>query len=206
MAFYQLYKPVKVIVPMKDIPVGEIITQQDLAQMTISRRDMHSDTVTLAGSAIGKYAKDNLYEKEPILNRKLSEDDSEVKIAPPADIASDETYISFKPNEAKWPSGLSKGNTVSIIGISEYGPTILVEKVRVLSSAGSQTSGQIDNLKSVVGANDGSITLALKWEQVGPFFNGRVLSKELWLVPEHPDKRADTSIYPIKVVEDEEVS
>jgi hypothetical protein len=188
-ALYQIYLPVKVIIPVKDIEAGKVLEKNDLGQMTISRKDIPYDSITLEKDAIGKYSKDNLYFKEPILKRKLSNDPSEYKLLAPENIAIDETYLSFEPNEAKWPRGLHEGNFVTIMGVSDFKTEVLAEHLRILEIADSQVMGQIDSLKKAVGAKKGGITLLLKWQQIASLLGNSIKYKEIWILPEHPDRQ-----------------
>ncbi len=195
-ALRQLYMPVKVPAPREDIKAGSIITQNDIGYITVSRRDRHAMAVTDPQLIIGKYAREKLYALEPILAQKITSDQKEI-MGISGTLAPDETYISFKPNEAKWPSGLRPGDFVSVVGVIDGGnPQVIGEKIKVLNVSGSKpAAGQIDQLKNVVTGSENSITLALKWSQLGPLFYGRALSKEIWILPEHPAKEAGGKIY-----------
>lgn len=194
-ALHQLYRPVKVIVPLKNITVGTQLQQTDIGLKTMSRRDMHRDTVTSSQNAVGKYTKDSLYANEPILSSKLIKEKENLELPAPGNIELEETYISFKASEAKWPSGLKEGNFVTIVGTNELAPKVLAEKVKVIDAPESKNTGQIGNIKTAVGAAE-NITLVLKWEQLGPLLDGREKSKELWIVPEHPDKESGVFLFP----------
>ncbi|MCL6612759.1 MAG: hypothetical protein K6T66_14580 [Peptococcaceae bacterium] len=195
-AFHRLYMPVKVLAPREDIKAGSIITQNDIGYVTVSRRDRHAMAVTDPQLVIGKYAREKLYAKEPILLPKLAADQKEMA-GTSGSLAPDETLITFRPNEARWPNDLKAGDLVSVIGVIEGGnPQVIGEKIKVHSVSGSKTAaGQIDQLKNVVTGSESSITLALKWSQLGPLFYGRTLSKEIWIAPEHPAKEAGGKIY-----------
>lgn len=195
LALHQLYQPVKVIVPIKNLAVGTELQQADLGVKTVSRRDIHPNTITVFQKAVGKYTKDNLYANEPVLSSKLIKEKEGVVLPAPGNIELDETYISFKANEAKWPSGLKEGNFVTIVGTDDVVPEVLVEKVKVIDAPDNKNTGQIDTLKTAVGANVENITLVLKWQQLGPLLDGREKSKELWIVPEHPDKKQGVYLF-----------
>lgn len=195
-ALHQLYMPVKVLAPRDDIKAGSVISQNDIGYVTISRRDMHSMAVTDPGLVIGKYAKEKLYALEPILMPKLASDQKEI-MGISGSLAPDETYISFKPNEARWPNGVKAGDSVSVVGVIDGGnPQVIGEGIKVLNVSGIKAAaGQIDQLKNVMAGGENSITLALKWNQLGPLFYGRNLSKEIWILPEHPAKLSGGKIY-----------
>lgn len=195
-AFHRLYMPVKVLAPREDIKSGSVIGQNDIGYITISRRDKHAMAVSDPQLVIGKYAREKLYAGEPILLPRLASDQKEIA-GTSGSLAPDETVISFKPNEARWPNDLKAGDFVSVIGVIEGGnPQVIGEKIKVLGVSGSKpAAGQIDQLKNVVTGGENSITLALKWIQLGPLFYGRMLSKEIWIAPEHPAKEAGGKIY-----------
>ncbi|MCL6479777.1 MAG: hypothetical protein K6T65_15485, partial [Peptococcaceae bacterium] len=153
-------------------------------------------TVTEPHLVVGKYTREKLYALEPILLPKLASDHNEIS-GITGSLAPDETYISFRPNEARWPSDLKAGDLVAVIGLIEGGnPQVIGEKIRVMNATGNKTAaGQIDQLKNVVAGSESSITLVLKWNQLGPLFYGKTLSKEIWIVPEHPAKVAGGKIY-----------
>lgn len=195
-ALYSLYLPVKVLVPHEDIMAGSVIGQNDIGFITISRRDRHSRALTDPQAVIGKYAREKLYALEPILSQKISSDRKEIA-GISGSLSPDETYISFKYTEAKWPHGLKEGDSVSVVGVIEGGnPQVIGEKLKVLNvSGGKAASGQIDQIKNVITSSDNSITLALRWSQIGPLFYGKSLAREVWLVPEHPAKDSGGKIY-----------
>lgn len=195
-AFYQLYMPVKVLAPKEDIKAGSVIGQNDIGYITVSRRDRHESVLSDPRLVIGKYAKDKLYAMEPILSPKITPDQKEI-IGVSGELAPDETYISFKPNDARWPQGLKSGDSVSVLGVIDCGyPQVIGEKIKVLNVAGGKVAaGQIDQLKNVITSSDSGITLAMKWMQVGPLFYGRSLSKEIWILPEHQGKELGGKIY-----------
>lgn len=201
-AFYQLYMPVKVLAPREDIKAGSVVTQSDIGYITVSRRDRHSMAVSDPGQVLGRYAREKLYALEPILSQKLTSDQNEIMGAA-GGIGPDETYVSFKPNEAKWSLGVKAGDYVTVVGIIEGGnPQVIGEKIKVLSVTGARAAaGQIDQLKSVVTGSESSITLVMKWMQLGPLFYGKTLSKEIWIVPEHPAKESGGKIYDIADLE-----
>ncbi|NTW05558.1 MAG: hypothetical protein HGA27_05530 [Peptococcaceae bacterium] len=188
-ALYQIYLPINVIIPVKDINAGKILEKNDLGQMTISRRDMPSDSITGENDAVGKYCRDNLYYREPILKRKLGNNPNDYKQSAPENIAIDETYLSFEPNEAKWPRGLKVGGFVTVMGISDFKSEVLAEHVRILEIADGQMLGQIDSLKKAVGVSKEGITLLLKWHQIEALLGSIGKYKELWILPEHPNRQ-----------------
>jgi len=195
-AAYRLYMPVKVLVPKEDIKAGSVIGENDIGYLTVSRKNMHSMAVTNPGQVIGRYTRDRLYSMEPILSVKLTSDQRDL-IGVSGNLERDETYITFKPNEAKWPNGLKSGDSVSVVAVVEGGiPKVIGERIKVLNISGQKTTtGQIDQIKNVVSSSDNSITLSLKWAQVGPLFYGKTLSKEVWIMPEHPTKDTGGDIY-----------
>ena len=188
--------PVKVLVPKVDIRAGSVIGENDIGYLTISRKNMHSLAVTNPGQVVGKYARDRLYSMEPILSVKLTSDQRDLT-GVSGNLARDETYITFKPNEAKWPNGLKSGDSVAVVAVVDGGiPRVIGERIKVLNVAGQKTAtGQLDQIKSAVSSNDNSITLSMKWAQIGPLFYGKTLSKEIWIMPEHPAKDPGGDIY-----------
>ena len=195
-AAYGLFMPVKVLAPKMDIRAGSVIGENDIGYLTISRKNMHSLAVTNPGQVVGKYARDKLYSMEPILLVKLTSDQRDLT-GVSGNLGRDETYITFKPNEAKWPNGLRSGDSVSVVAVVEGGiPRVIGERIKVLNVAGQKNiTGQIDQIKSAVSSNDNSITLSMKWAQIGPLFYGKTLSKEIWIMPEHPSKDPGGDIY-----------
>ena|GEM_PF-1203171 len=194
--FYSLYLPVKVLAPRQEIRAGTVIGQNDIVFITISRRDKHDLALSDPRLVVGKYTREKLYPREPILSAKITSDQKEIT-GGGGSITPDETYISFKAGDARWPQGLKEGDLVAVLGVIEGGsPQILGERIKVLGISGSRAAaGQIDQLKNVVSGADGSITLGLRWIQLGPLFYGRSLSKEVWIVPEHPAKEIGGKIY-----------
>ena len=195
-AFYQLYMPVKVLAPREDIKAGSVIGQGDIGYITVTRRDRHSMALSDPGQVVGKYAGEKLYAGEPILSQKLSSDQKEI-MGISGSLAPDETYISLKPNEARWPNGLKAGDSVTVVGAIEGGkPQVVGEGIKVLSVTGPRVAaGQIDQLKNVVTGSENSITLSMKWSQVGPLFYCKTLAREIWIMPEHPAKEPGGKIY-----------
>ena len=195
-AAYGLFMPVKVLAPKMDIRAGSVIGENDIGYLTISRKNMHSLAVTNPGQVVGKYARDRLYSMEPILSVKLTSDQRDLT-GVSGNLARDETYITFKPNEAKWPNGLKSGDSVAVVAVVDGGiPRVIGERIKVLNVAGQKTAtGQLDQIKSAVSSNDNSITLSMKWAQIGPLFYGKTLSKEIWIMPEHPAKDPGGDIY-----------
>lgn len=201
-ALYELYMPVKVLAPREDIKAGSLVGQDDIGYVTVSRRDRHPMALSDPRAVIGMYAKDRLYAMEPILSPKMTPDRKETG-GSSGGLAIDETYVTFKPNEVKWPQGLNAGDTVTVMGVIDGGnPQVIGEKIRVLGISGAKPAvGQIDQLKNVVASGENNITLAMKWAQVGPLFYGRTLSKEVWIMPEHPAKEPGGKIYEIAELE-----
>ncbi|MCL5057218.1 MAG: hypothetical protein M1130_04325, partial [Actinobacteria bacterium] len=100
LALYRMYIPVKVLAPNKVIPAGAVISQADIGYVTLARRDMHEMALTDPGQVIGKYARVNLYNLEPILSQKITADpSSETKNS----VGQDETWLTLNKNEARWP-------------------------------------------------------------------------------------------------------
>ncbi|MCL6478981.1 MAG: hypothetical protein K6T65_11285 [Peptococcaceae bacterium] len=196
-ALYRVYMPVKVLAPSRDIPAGAVIGQADIGYITVSRRDKHEMALTDPGQVIGKYAKDNLYALEPILSKKITADMSaETKDS----VGRDETCITLKQNEARWPQDIKKGDTVTAVALIDGGsPQVVGRKLKVLSSSNSANknlAGTVEQLKNAVAATGGdSITLALKWNQAGPLLFGKAKSKELWLLPEKEGADLSGDIY-----------
>ncbi|MFZ5632137.1 MAG: hypothetical protein ACOY40_04755 [Bacillota bacterium] len=196
LAFYRLYMPVRVLAPKQDIKAGSVITQNEIGFLTVSKKDKHSMALTNPRQAVGKYAKDKLYAMEPILSQKITADQREI-MGISGSLGPDETYITFKQNEAKWPQGLKEGDSVSVVAVVEDGiPRVVGEKIKVLNIAGAKAAaGQIDQIKNAITSSDSGITLALRWTQLGPLFYGKSLSKEIWIVPEHPARETGGDIY-----------
>jgi hypothetical protein len=196
-ALYRVYMPVKLLAPNKDIPAGTVIGQADIEYITMSRRDKHELALTDPRQVIGKYAKDNLYTLEPILSKKITTDmSSETKDS----IDQDETCITLKQNEARWPQDIKKGDTVTAVAVFEgCSPQVVGRKIKILSTtnnANKNLTGTVEQLKNAVSVtNDNSITLALKWTQTGPLLFGRARSKELWLLPEKEGADLSGDIY-----------
>lgn len=183
-ALYRVYMPVKVLAPNKDIPAGAVIGQTDIGYVTLARRDKHELTLTDPGQVIGKFARENLYNLEPILSKKITADLSgEAKNS----VAQDETRITLNKNEARWPQDTREGDTVTAVSILTGGnPQVVARKIKVLSvsETGKNLSGTVEQIKNnMSNSSEAGITLALKWEQVGPLLFGKT-QKELWLLPE----------------------
>ncbi|MFZ5650848.1 MAG: SAF domain-containing protein [Bacillota bacterium] len=195
-AAYKLYLPEKVLVPKEDIKAGSVIGQNDIGYITVSRRDRHALAVTDPRLVIGRFAKEKLFAMEPILSVKLTADPKDL-IGVSGSLKKDETYITFKPNEAKWPNGLKNEDLVSVLAVADGGnPKVIGEKIKVLNISGAKTvTGQLDQIKNAVTTSENSITLSLRWDQVGPLLYGRTLAKEIWIMPEHPLKEAGGKLY-----------
>ncbi|MHB8157424.1 MAG: SAF domain-containing protein [Desulfocucumaceae bacterium] len=195
-ALYQVYLPVKVLAANKDIPAGVVIGQGDIGYVTMSRRDKHELALTDPGQVIGKYTKENLYTLEPILSKKITSDlsgDAKNYVGP------DETVITLKQIEARWPQTIKDGDTVTAVAILEGGnPQVVGREIKVLSATNNANKmiGTVEQIKNSVSTNtDNSITLSLKWDQVGPLMFGKALSKELWLLPEQAGADLTGDIY-----------
>lgn len=195
-AFYWLYMPVRVVAPKQDIQAGSVLTEADLDYINLSRRDKHSMAVTDPRQVVGKYARDRLYAKEPVLLQKVTADQKEI-MGVAGGLAPGETYVTFMQNEVRWPQGLKEGDSVSVMAVMEdRPPKITAENVAVLKMSGARMdAGQIDQIKNAITNRDGSITLVLKWTQLGPLFYDRTQAKELWIVPEHPAGGTGGDIY-----------
>ncbi|HBV97394.1 MAG TPA: hypothetical protein DEF36_10160 [Desulfotomaculum sp.] len=195
-ALYQVYMPVKVLATNKDIPAGAVIGQADIGYVTLARRDMHQLALTEPGEVIGKYAGVNLYNLEPILSQRITADpSSETK----SSVGQDETWLTLNKNEARWPQNIRAGGTTTAVAILEGGnPQVVGKGIKILSvmDTNINLSGTVEQIKNAVSANSGdSITLALKWDQVGPILFGKARSKELWLLPEAEGAELSGDIY-----------
>ncbi len=195
-AVYQLYLPEKVLVPKADIKAGSIIGQNDIGHITISRKDRHPYAVSDPGRVIGKFTLETLYALEPILSQKLAADTGAVK-GVFGSLGPGDTYISFKSTEARWPQGLKEGDSVSVVAFADGElPQVVGERFRVIAVSGSQpAAGQIEQIKKTISMGDNTITLALAWPQLGPLLFGKSTSKELWIMPEHPEKESGGDIF-----------
>lgn len=195
-ALYQLYLPVKVLAPREDIRAGSVIGQSDIGYITVSRKDRHPMALSDPRLVAGRYAREKLYALEPVLSAKITSDQKEI-FGVGGSLAPDETYITLKPNEVRWPQGVKAGDLVTVIGVIDGGnPQVLGEGIKVVGVSGSRAAaGQIDQIRNAVAGAESSITLALKWLQAGPLFYGKTISKEIWIMPEHPAKEAGGKIY-----------
>ncbi|MHB8158812.1 MAG: SAF domain-containing protein [Desulfocucumaceae bacterium] len=196
-ALYMLYLPVKVLAPKNDIPAGVVIGQDDIGYITVSRRDKHILAITDQKQVIGKYTKDKLYAREPILSKKVvieQKDISDIK----SGINQDETYLTFKQNEARWPFGIKNGDIVTVVAIFDGGnPQVVGKSLKVLEIASPKNvAGTIDQIKSAVANSpENSITLAIKWNMVGALLMGKTQSKEMWILPEQEGLGPGIGIY-----------
>ena len=195
-ALYRMYMPVKVVAPNKVIPAGAVIGQTDIGYVTLARRDMHELALIDPGQVIGKYARVNLYNLEPILSQKITADlSSETKNS----VDQDETWLTLNKNEARWPQNIRAGETMTAVAILEGGnPQVVGKGIKILTVTDTNInlSGTVEQIKNAVSANsDNSITLALKWDQVGPLLFGKARSKELWLLPEAEGADLSGDIY-----------
>lgn len=203
LALYQLYMPVRVLAPREDIRAGTVVGQNDIIQITVSRRDRHPLALSDPGLVIGKFAVEKLYASEPILAPRMSPDPKEV-IGITGGLSPGQTYATFRYNEARWPNGLKAGDSVSVVGVIEgSAPQLIGERIRVLNLTGGRApaAGQIEQLKNAITSVENSITLALEWPQVGSLFYGKSLSKEIWILPEHPAKESGGKIYELSDLE-----
>lgn len=192
---YKIYLPARVIVPKQDISPGTVIGENDVAFKTISRMDIHPMAVTDPRLVVGKYAREKLYGMEPVLTPKIASDPKDL-MGVFGNLGQDETYVTFKQNEAKWPNGLRSGDHVSaVIAVDKGKPQMAGERMKVLSVSGNkQVAGQIDQIKNSVSTNEVSITVAMKWSQVGPLLYGKTMGKEIWILPEHPGKETGVTV------------
>lgn len=187
-ALYMVYMPVKVLVPKSDISQGAVIGEADIGYISMSQKDKHPLAATDPGQVIGKYAAAKLYAGEPIIPGKLTDDPDKTGIT--GGLAEDETTITFKLNEIRLSQGVKAGDSVTaVVLFDDSVPSVIAENLKVVELTGAMTSGQIDQLKNVIASGgDNSITLAIKWKQLGGLLYGRAQSKELWILPELPGK------------------
>jgi hypothetical protein len=192
--FYRLCLPLKVVVPKSDIDAGSVIGQGDIGYIKISRKDKHSLALTDPQLVVGKLTKQKLYAMEPILSEKIT-GDRELAGGLLSSLGPDCTYITLSHNDARWPQGLRTGDTVSAIAVIEGLPGVVGEKLEVLAVSGSAQppAGHLGQIKNTF--SEQSLTLAVKWPQLGPLLHGWSRSKELWIVPEHPARDAGGDIY-----------
>lgn len=197
LALYRVYIPVKVLAPNKDIPSGSLIGQGDIGYVTISRRDKHELAVTDPGQVIGRYARDNLYSMDAIISKNIV-DPKEINGFKTV-VGQDETCMTLKQSEARWPQDTREGDTVTAVSIPTGGdPQVVARKIKVLSvsETDKNLTGTVEQIRNTVSSNsEAGITLALKWEQVGPLLFGKT-QKELWLLPEKEGYDLTKDIYP----------
>ena len=198
LALYRVYMPVKVLAPNKDIPAGALIGQGDIGFVTISKRDKHPLAVTDPGQVIGKYARDNLYSLDAIISKNIVTDPKEINGFKTV-VGQDETCMTLKQSEVRWPQDTREGDTVTAVSILTGGnPQVVARKIKVLSvsETGKSLTGTVEQIKNTVSSSSESgITLALQWEQVGPLLFGKT-QQELWLLPEKEGYDLTGDIYP----------
>lgn len=183
-SLYQLYMPTKIIVPNKVIEAKTLISAKDLKEFEISKRDKHTLAVANPSQVVGKYSTVKLYPEEQIITERLTGDPGAITGAF-SYLTPNETYVTLKSNEVRWPKGLKTGDTVTIMAIMEYGPERIVEKVKVIGT--EEPSTILDPLKQTTGqTSSSSLTIAVDRAIVSVILDRKVKCKELHLLPDHP--------------------
>lgn len=182
-ALYQLYQPEKILVPSRVIEERELISGEVLKEEYVSRRDKHPLAVEHPNQLIGKFADVKLYPGEQILTERLvSDPDAVTGIF--THLEPHETYLTFSSNEAKWSSGINKGDRVTVIAIMSNGYVTLGQNIKIINV--DEPSRVYDPLKTS-GSDVRRISLVIDRNMVGPFLNYKSKSKELHFIPEHPN-------------------
>lgn len=182
-ALNQLYMPTKIIVPNKVIEARTLISSKDLKEIEVSKRDKHSLAVASPTQVVGKYSAVKLYPEEQILTERLTGDPGAITGAF-SYLAPNETYVTLKSNEARWPRGIKTGDTVTVMAIMEDGPEIIVEKVKVIGM--EEPSTILDPLKTTGQTSSSSLTIAVDRAIVSVILDRKVKCKEFHLLPDHP--------------------
>lgn len=184
-ALNQLYMPTKIIVPNKVIEAKTVIKAEDLKEEFISKRDKHTMAVSDLVQVVGKYPTVKLYPDEQILNERLTGEPGTITGAF-SYLSENETYLTFKANEAKWSKGINTGDTVTIVAVMDNGHETLAEKVKVIGS--EEPSTILDPLKKTTGqGSSASITVAVDRVLARKLLEKRAISKEFHLLPDHPN-------------------
>lgn len=184
-ALNQLYLPTRIIVPKKAIEPKRLIKEEDVKIAMISKRDKHPMAVVDLTQVVGKYSTIKLYADEQILTERLTGDPGAITGAF-SYLATNETYITFKANEAKWPKGIKNGDTVTAIAIMDYGPEKVAEKLKVIGTEEPITI--LDPLKQTTGQGSSvTLTVAVDRSIAAILLDQRAKSKEFYFLPEHPN-------------------
>lgn len=189
-AIYQLYLPVKIIVPNKVIEEKQLITAKDLKENYISLRDKHKLAVANPAQVVGKYTTVKLYPEEQILTERLSSDPGAITGAF-SYLTPNETYVTFHANEVRWPKGVKTGDTLTAIAVTDTGTEKIAEKLKVIGTEEPNTI--LDPIKQAGGQSSSkSITVSMDRAICDKLLDRKVKSKEFYFLPEHPNMMAQS--------------
>jgi len=203
-ALYQLYMPVNVVEPNKIIDARTVITDKDVEQKSVRRTDKHPKAFSNPQEVIGKYADARLYPGEQIIADRITSNPGIISGAF-SYLAPDETYVDFTSNEARWPKGLKVGDTVTVAAFIDGQEIKAAEKLKVIGVDDKGPAGVTAQVQQAVSNDPNKITLAIKFEKVGALLGCKAKTKEMRLLPEHPNREGG-DIYEQQPVQPETAS
>jgi len=134
--FISIYKPVPVVVPATDLDQFHKIQSSDIKVVSTSRRDLHPLAFHSKDAIVNTYTRVPLYKDEPILEPKVIRN-LEQMIDIKKDMGNNETIITLKQNEIRWPSVIQDGDLVSIKAVYDNEVVEITKQATIVSSNGS---------------------------------------------------------------------
>lgn len=184
--FFNLYKPVDVVVAVRDLQAVKPITEADVATIKVAAKDRQVDAFVNPQQVIGSYTAVPVFKGQQVIVKQVVRDPgkmvSEMDSMPP-----DKTIIVLKDQEAVWTPVLKPGDYATVFAVLETGEVREVAWGKVVSATGSSVVQDIKNIKEAQSQpSQRTLLLTVTIEQAKQIMSAVKTAKGIYVVPRHP--------------------
>ncbi|NLW45245.1 MAG: hypothetical protein GXY92_08700 [Syntrophomonadaceae bacterium] len=184
--FVSVYKPVDVLVAVRDLQAVKPITEADVKVIKVSSRDKHSEAFTSPKEVIGSYTAAPIFQGQQVIKKQVTRDPGKM-VTEMTTMGADKTIISLKQQEASWSPVLKPGDIATVYAVDKEGGVREVATGKVVNASGSSVVQDIKSLSDAQQkAGDGSLLLTVEVLQAKAILSAIHTSAGVYVLPSHP--------------------
>lgn len=184
--FFYLYKPVNVVVAVRDLQAVKPITEADVTTVKVASADRQDGAFTDVRQVIGSYTAVPIYEGQQIITKQIVRDPGKM-VSEMESMSPDKTIIVLKEQDAVWTPVLKPGDYATVFAVLETGEVSEIAHGKVVSATGSSVVQDIKNLKEAQAQpSQKTLLMTVTIEQATRIMSAIKTSKGLYVVPRHP--------------------
>lgn len=184
--FVSVYKPVDVLVAVRDLQAVKPITEADVKVIKVSSRDKHSEAFTSPKEVIGSYTAAPIFQGQQVVKKQVTRDPGKM-VTEMTTMGADKTIISLKQQEASWSPVLKPGDIATVYAVDKEGGVREVATGKVVNASGSSVVQDIKSLSDAQQkAGDGSLLLTVEVLQAKAILSAIHTSAGVYVLPSHP--------------------